>query len=598
VTRFVVPEPTGGICMDPRQFDSLVRRLGLAATRRGALGAILVGLVAPVLGEEAQADRKKGKGDPGRGRNNGKAGSRGKGRGQKKRGDGAARSEKRGGACRGEGHPCEGNQQCCEDLVCIVSGPGQAERCTPCGAAGQPCCDDDVCRGGATCDDGECVGCGTAGQPCCPGESCDDDSICDTSTGQCTACGGDGQPCCADDSCDGRRVCDGDGFCAPCGGDDQLCCEDGRCDEGFNCSDDGCEACGDVGLECCDEGDVCGEGQICTQGGECAACGGTDQPCCAEEECNNNFVCDVVANQCVPCGEDRQACCAGGTCGDGLSCDDDNVCTDGCGDQGEACCANGSCGDNLVCDEGTCEISCDIGDVICVIDGHGQCVPGVCCEEGVGPGCEGDLTCIAGGCINENQFRIVLRWGVEPRDLDSHLWLPLATPFHVAWDAKGSLAAVPHAELDIDDITGEGPETITIGDVKEGTYLYAVHHYAGTGTIGTSGATVEVYKGATLVASYDAPTEAEADWDEQTGLIPPYNDGTIWWTVFQLDYDGVNPAVITGIDAASTDPAPYPTDNPFSRSAGAEKPLKSSVSGGNTAPRRSRMRKHRRRARR
>ena len=31
--------------------------------------------------------------------------------------------------CRGEGHPCEGNQVCCEGLTCAVFGPGNALRC-------------------------------------------------------------------------------------------------------------------------------------------------------------------------------------------------------------------------------------------------------------------------------------------------------------------------------------------------------------------------------------------------------------------------------------------------------------------------------------
>lgn len=36
-------------------------------------------------------------------------------------------------ACRGEGHPCEGNQTCCAGLVCRASGPGKALRwTTPC----------------------------------------------------------------------------------------------------------------------------------------------------------------------------------------------------------------------------------------------------------------------------------------------------------------------------------------------------------------------------------------------------------------------------------------------------------------------------------
>lgn len=556
--------------MDPRQFDSLVRRLGIAATRRGALGAILVGLVAPVLGEEAQADRKKGKGKPGR--NNGKSAGRAKGRGRKQRGNRTAANSEQAGECRREGHPCEGNQRCCDDLVCMVSGPGEAERCTPCGVAGQPCCDE---------------------------QGCDDESICDTTSGQCVACGGADQPCCAEQSCDGGFVCDG-GECVPCGGSDQLCCEDGGCDDGFNCTDDGCEACGDEGLDCCVDGPACDGGQICTQGGQCTACGGLDQPCCAEEACDGGFVCQV--NECVPCGDEGQACCAGAdACGTDLSCDDDGLCSSTCGDEGEACCANGSCGENLVCDEGTCATSCDSGDVTCVIDGHGQCVPGICCEEGEGPGCEANETCIAGGCINENQFRAVLRWGAEPRDIDSHLWLPPASPDHVYWSEKGTLAGFPNAELDIDDVSGFGPETITIDPIHVGTYIYAVHHFAGLGTIGTSGATVQVFKGANLVAEYEAPTDAPWDGQPQPPEpADPYNDGVIWWQVFSLTYDGTT-ATITDIDVASNDAfVPYGNPGPFSALARADTgiPLKSQATGGNQARRRSRKANNRRRARR
>jgi hypothetical protein len=559
--------------MDPRQFDSLVRKLGIGATRRGALGAILAGVIAPIVSETAEADRKKGKGKPGRGRNNGKAGTRGKGRGQKKRGDGAARSEESGGACRGEGHPCEGNQQCCDDLVCIVSGPGNAERCTPCGAAGQPCCDDDACGDGAICDDGECVGCGGTGLSCCEGSVCDDGFNCDE-----------------------------DGFCVACGGDGLTCCDEGdACGEGLTCSQGNqCVACGGVGLACCAEGDACvGDDLVCNADGECETCGGDGDLCCAGGTCDTGFTCDPDGIACVVCGAAAgQLCCdTGDPCGTALVCSGGS-CTP-CGAGGQTCCAGDVCGDDLVCDEDGVCASCAGDEVICVTDGVGQCVPGVCCEEGDGPGCDPGETCIAGGCINDNQFRIVLRWGEEPRDLDSHLWLPPASPYHVVWFDKGTLAGFPDAELDIDDVSGFGPETITIGALQEGTYLYAVHHFAGTGTIGTSGATVQVFKGANLVAAYEAPTDAPWDGQPQPpDPADPYNDGVIWWTVFQLTYDGVN-AKITDIDAAATDPSPYGTPGPFAvLSAESAIPLKARVAGGNSARRRSRKARNRRRARR
>lgn len=33
------------------------------------------------------------------------------------------------GRCARRGHPCEGNQDCCGELVCRSRGPGEAKRC-------------------------------------------------------------------------------------------------------------------------------------------------------------------------------------------------------------------------------------------------------------------------------------------------------------------------------------------------------------------------------------------------------------------------------------------------------------------------------------
>jgi hypothetical protein len=33
------------------------------------------------------------------------------------------------GLCARRGHPCEGNQDCCGELVCRSRGPGEAKRC-------------------------------------------------------------------------------------------------------------------------------------------------------------------------------------------------------------------------------------------------------------------------------------------------------------------------------------------------------------------------------------------------------------------------------------------------------------------------------------
>ncbi len=77
-----------------------------------------------------------------------------------------------------------------------------------------------------------------------------------------------------------------------------------------------------------------------------------------------------------------------------------------------------------------------------------------------------------------------LTWGENPRDLDSHLWTPSGA--HIAYYNK----VEDGAALDYDDVTSYGPEHISINTMHDGDYYYAVHWYSGTGTWGTSGATV------------------------------------------------------------------------------------------------------------
>ena len=57
-------------------------------------------------------------------------------------------------------------------------------------------------------------------------------------------------------------------------------------------------------------------------------------------------------------------------------------------------------------------------------------------------------------------FRIVLNWGANPRDLDSHLRGPCAS--EVMYNNKVCQAGQLKATLDRDATQGYGPETITI----------------------------------------------------------------------------------------------------------------------------------------
>jgi hypothetical protein len=106
--------------MDSNRIDRWARTLGAAGTSRRLLfGRFASGAVAAAIGTTAGGALAKDqgpKGDDNKGK--GAKGDDNKGKGGKDP------------ACRGEGHPCEGNQVCCEGLVCGPGGPGAANRCS------------------------------------------------------------------------------------------------------------------------------------------------------------------------------------------------------------------------------------------------------------------------------------------------------------------------------------------------------------------------------------------------------------------------------------------------------------------------------------
>lgn len=113
----------------------------------------------------------------------------------------------------------------------------------------------------------------------------------------------------------------------------------------------------------------------------------------------------------------------------------------------------------------------------------------------------------------DDTIRIVLSWGENPEDLDSHIYgtVPGSGYFHVyymntgAYDKMGDLIA----SLDIDDITSYGPETTTLHWKDAGEYTFSVHLYAGSGTISTSSANVKIYSGNALIYNINVPEGSE-----------------------------------------------------------------------------------------
>jgi len=133
--------------------------------------------------------------------------------------------------------------------------------------------------------------------------------------------------------------------------------------------------------------------------------------------------------------------------------------------------------------------------------------------------------------LNADEMRLVINWGENPRDLDSHLLTPLieGDVRHVYYSNKGEVDRSPYAQLDVDDTTSYGPETITISRFFPGVYHYYIYLYAGTGSLMTSQAVVNLYGSTGLLRTLEVPTAgAGAYWhvaaiDGTTGAIQLIN---------------------------------------------------------------------------
>lgn len=131
--------------------------------------------------------------------------------------------------------------------------------------------------------------------------------------------------------------------------------------------------------------------------------------------------------------------------------------------------------------------------------------------------------------LPEGNWRVVLTWGETPSDLDSHFTGPMAngSRFHVCyWNRTPTNAG---ANLDVDDVTSYGPETVTVTSPRSGFYRYSVHDFtnrnsSNSDALANSGAVIKVYKGSLLVRTFNVPPES----------------GTLW-TVFTLDGDEITP---------------------------------------------------------
>lgn len=108
----------------------------------------------------------------------------------------------------------------------------------------------------------------------------------------------------------------------------------------------------------------------------------------------------------------------------------------------------------------------------------------------------------------EGEIRIILIWGRSPSDLDTHFTGPTdsGSRFHIYFSEK----AATDVNLDVDDVSSYGPETLTIKKLVTGVYRYSVFNYSNQSNTGgleiaSSPARVEIYNHRGLVKKYIAP---------------------------------------------------------------------------------------------
>lgn len=157
-------------------------------------------------------------------------------------------------------------------------------------------------------------------------------------------------------------------------------------------------------------------------------------------------------------------------------------------------------------------------------------------------------------------MRIVLSWGQQPYDVDSHLSYQGG---YVCYYQKDAV----NANLDVDDTDSYGPETITITKKLEGKkYVYAVHNFSdkdennNSNLSNISNAKVYVYIGNTLIKTYYVPQGKRGTvWIpfiiDETGNIVDVGDfksANSWEGVRSIlreyRYDGTNNQNITETD--------------------------------------------------
>ena len=143
-----------------------------------------------------------------------------------------------------------------------------------------------------------------------------------------------------------------------------------------------------------------------------------------------------------------------------------------------------------------------------------------------------------------NRIAIILTWSSAPKDLDSHLYVPKtsSSTFEIKYDSthdNTSETTKEYASLDVDDTSGDGPETTTIkfenneAPYSPRNYRYFVHNFSNDASF-DGNMKVRVLINGTHQKTYTGKTG-------QNGR---------YWHVFDMGSDGT----ITDVDTYGSEP--------------------------------------------
>ena len=135
-----------------------------------------------------------------------------------------------------------------------------------------------------------------------------------------------------------------------------------------------------------------------------------------------------------------------------------------------------------------------------------------------------------------NRIAIILTWGSTPKDLDSHLYVPHGenSTYHIYYGQKTDSNDSSRASLDVDDQSGDGPETVTIkfengstSYYEQRNWRYYVVNYLMDASFDTQ-MEVKVYKNGDFIKSYPGKATSGKYWHvfdmAHDGSLTDYDD--------------------------------------------------------------------------